>query len=130
MPTTRTRRATMRGPVAFALVLCAARPALATDPFEIQVYDGTANAPGVPGIELHVNRVMSGLTEAEAPALPPHHQSHFTLEPSYGLLPWWELGGYFQTTLRGDGGFEFGRRTELTFDLAEWLAVDWRAEQR
>ncbi len=88
-------------------VLLSAAPAAATDPFEIQVYDGTANAPGVPGLELHVNRVFSGLTTAPSPELPANHQSHFTLEPSLGLLPFWEIGGYFETTLRGDGTFDY-----------------------
>jgi hypothetical protein len=87
-------------------LLCV-RVAAATDPFEIQVYDGTANAPGVPGLELHVNRVFSGLATAPPPELPQNHQSHFTLEPSLGLLPFWEIGGYFETTLRGDGTFDY-----------------------
>jgi hypothetical protein len=71
-----------------------ARPARAVDPFEIEVYDGEANEPGAPGLELHANAVPSGRRESIAPELPLNHQSHFTLEPSLGLLPWWELGGY------------------------------------
>src|ERR1700734_3499182 len=78
------------------------RPARAVDPFEIQVYDGTANAPGVPGLELHVNTVPIGLTTAPSPEYPQNHQTHFTFEPSLGLFPWWELGGYFEMALRGD----------------------------
>lgn len=89
------------------LVVALPRPAGAVDPFEIQVYDGTANQPGLPGIELHANTVPSGRRESIGPELPPNHQSHFTLEPSLGLLPWWEVGGYFQTTLRGDGVFDY-----------------------
>ncbi len=88
-------------------LFCAASRARAIDPFEIQVYDGTANRPGVPGLELHVNRVMAGKKDAEPPELPPHRQTHFTLEPSLGLLPWWEMGGYFQTALRADGTFDY-----------------------
>ena len=90
-----------------ALVALLARPARAVDPFEIEVYDGTANEPGVLGIELHVNANPSGRRESVAPELPPNHQSHFTFEPSLGLFPWWEIGGYLQTTLRGDGPFEY-----------------------
>jgi hypothetical protein len=82
--------------------------ARAVDPFEIQVYDGTANAPGVPGLELHVNTVPIGLTTSPSPPeYPQNHQSHFTLEPSLGLFSWWELGGYFETTLRGDQAFDY-----------------------
>ena len=81
--------------------------ARAVDPFEIQVYDGTANAPGVPGLELHLNSVPVGERRAEPPELAPNHQSHFTLEPSLGIRPWWELGGYFQMALSGDGTFRY-----------------------
>jgi hypothetical protein len=93
-----------------ALVLAAwlcPRTSSAIDPFEIQVYDGTANAPGVPGLELHLNRVLMGVRTAEPPELPPYHQTHATLEPSFGVLPWWELGGYFQSTLRADGKLDY-----------------------
>jgi hypothetical protein len=83
------------------------RPASAVDAFEIQVYDGTANERGVPGLELHVNAVPSGRSESVGPELPSNHQSHFTLEPSLGLLRWWEVGGYLQTALRGDGTYEY-----------------------
>src|ERR1700722_96602 len=92
---------------AVALVALSARTAAAVDPFEIQVYDGTANSPGSPGLELHVNRVFSGLTTAPPPELPQNGQTHFTLEPSLGITPFWELGGYFQTTLRADGTFDY-----------------------
>jgi hypothetical protein len=95
---------------AFALALglvFVARDARAVDPFEIQIYDGTANPPGTPGLELHLNRVFDGVKTAEAPELPLHRQTHLTLEPSYGVLPFLELGGYFQTTLRADGGFDY-----------------------
>jgi hypothetical protein len=102
----------MRSPklstVAAALaVALLSSPARAVDPFEIQVYDGTANDPGSPGLELHVNTVPIGRTTAPVPEYASNHQTHFTLEPSIGLLSWWELGGYFQTTLRGDQAFDY-----------------------
>ena len=40
------------------------RVARALDAFEIQVYDGTANAAGAPGLELHINDVMRRPTTA------------------------------------------------------------------
>src|SRR5260221_7706185 len=79
-----------------------AREARATDPFEIQVYDGTANKPGVFGLELHANAVVRGLRDPSlnaAPEAPQDRQVHFTFEPSIGVTPWWELGGYFQTAI-------------------------------
>jgi hypothetical protein len=105
------------------LVVALPRPAGAVDPFEIQVYDGTANQPGVPGIELHANTVPSGRRESNGPELPPNHQSHFTLEPSLGLLSWWEIGGYFQTALRGDGTFDYaGTKLRSKFVTPPWFS--------
>jgi len=54
-----------------ALVALLPRPARAVDPFEIEVYDGTANQPGMPGIELHLNTVPSGRLDWNGPELPP-----------------------------------------------------------
>jgi len=85
-----------------------ATPSRAVDPFEIQVYDGTANAPGSPGLEQHLNYVASGRRQVtDPPELSSAHQTHWTLEPSFGVLPFWELGGYFQTSLRPDGTFDY-----------------------
>jgi hypothetical protein len=106
----RSRRA--RLPVLTGLGLASAAvtvasAARATDPFEIQVYDGTANAPGVPGLELHTNYVASGGTPPPAPEISLVGQTHLTLEPSLGVLPFWEIGGYFQTAIRKDGTFDY-----------------------
>jgi hypothetical protein len=85
------------------LALARPRPARAGDPFEIQVYDGTANAPGVPGLELHLNDWASGRRAAVPPELPLHGQAHATLEPSLGVVPGWEVGAYLQGALEDDG---------------------------
>ena len=90
-----------------ALIALASPRARALDPFEIQVYDGTANAPGAFGLELHLNHVATGHASATSPELPLLGQTHATLEPSYGLFPWWELGAYLQTSLRADGRFDY-----------------------
>ena len=92
---------------AAAAVLFGSPPARAVDAYEIQVYDGTANAPGQAGIELHINSVASGRRTAVAPELPPHHQSHLTAEPSLGLTRWWELGAYLQAAVRASGEPDF-----------------------
>jgi hypothetical protein len=89
------------------VVLSSVGLAHAVDPFEIQVYDGTANAPGVPGLELHLNTVPNGQKSAEPPELPLNHQSHFTLEPSLGITPFWELGCYVQSALSGEGKLSY-----------------------
>ena len=79
------------------------------DAFEIQVYDGTADAQRAIGLELHANAFIRGARSAESPQLPLDRQGHLTLEPSYGLFSWWELGGYLQTAIIGDDGtFRWG----------------------
>jgi len=55
------------------LITLAAAPALAVDAFEIQIYDGSADAPGQAGLEVHVNQPKGG-------------PLHFTLEPSLGVM--------------------------------------------
>jgi hypothetical protein len=82
-------------------VLAAPR-ARAGDPFEIQVYDGTANAPGVPGLEVHLNSWATGNRVATPPEAPLGGQYHATLEPSLGITPFWELGAYLQGAVRTD----------------------------
>ena len=90
-----------------ASVLATSPRAKAFDPFEIQVYDGTLDAVGEPGLELHVNDVAKGQTTSEPPEIPTNHVAHATLEPSIGVTRSLELGGYLQTALRPGGPFEF-----------------------
>ncbi len=89
--------------LAGTVVLLASSQARALDAFEIQVYDGTADAPGKPGLELHANTVVSGQRDAVPPELPANHQTHLTLEPSLGITRWWEVGMYIQTAVLPDG---------------------------
>ncbi len=84
-----------------------ARAARAVDAFEIQVYDGTADAAGAAGIEGHVNGVADGLRTAPPSEIPPNHTVHLTLEPSYGVRAYLEFGAYLQTALRPDGSYDF-----------------------
>jgi hypothetical protein len=95
--------------VRFLLLLLAfATPALAFDPFEIQVYDGTADAPGHAGLEVHLNR---------------HHDAtHLTFEPSFGVTSFWEIGGYLQTR---QGHYE-GAKLRSKFVTPEGLLGDFR----
>lgn len=97
----------MRSAAAIAILLllsASTNPVRAADPFEIQVYDGTANGVGIPGLELHVNDWVSGQRDATPPEAPLHGQFHATLEPSVGVAPFWELGAYFQMAVRTDDG--------------------------
>jgi hypothetical protein len=76
------------------VVTLIARLTLCADPFEIQVYDGTANARGKPSLEVHSNWRTS-------------RELHLTFEPAIGITDWWELGGYVQTSLGPDLKFRF-----------------------
>jgi hypothetical protein len=104
--------------IALGALATLARPAHALDPFEIQVYDGTANARGVAAVELHTNWFASGNRTADAPELPLHRQAHATLEPSFGVTDAWELGAYLQSALRADGHFDYaGTKLRTKFVL-------------
>lgn len=83
-------------------------PALAFDPFEIQVYDGSTNEPGVVSLELHVNYDHAPSRPVEPPELPWHRQAHFTFEPALGVTSFWELGAYVQLAARLDDAVYWG----------------------
>jgi len=109
------RRAALELLVLVALSLTTSR-AWAGDPFEIQVYDGTASPAGVPGLELHVNDWATGNREAAPPEAALHGQFHATLEPSLGVTPFWELGAYLQGAVRTDDG------------IVDWAGVKLRSK--
>jgi hypothetical protein len=82
---------------ALGLALLSPSAAHAVDVFEIQVYDGAINEPRQAGIELHTNFIAAGRAAPEFPGeAVPNHTLHLTLEPSLGVLPFWELGAYLQ----------------------------------
>jgi hypothetical protein len=104
---------------AFAAAMLLALPAAAFDPFEIQVYDGTADGRGQFGLEMHLNRSPG--------------EGHVTFEPSYGVTRFWELGGYLQTAngryegvklrsklVESAGDFRFGLNFELSREPGAW----------
>jgi hypothetical protein len=88
--------------VALAVIpLFVASPARAVDPFEIQVYDGDINDPRQAGVELHSNFTAAGRSDpAFAGEVVPDHLLRVTLEPSFGILTWWEVGVYLQTAFQ------------------------------
>jgi hypothetical protein len=111
---------------AFAILLLSSN-ARALDPFEIQVYDGLVHAPGEPGVELHINTVPIGLKTSILPDLPQHQQTHFTLEPSVGLTPFWEMGAYLQAAFRRDGTFTYaGVKLRTKFVMPQGWDPHWQ----
>jgi hypothetical protein len=82
------------------VLVTAPGPARAVDAFEIQVYEGDINAPGRPGLEVHANMVPSGRDTAQPPArVAEDDLMRLTLEPSLGILEWFEVGAYLQLAL-------------------------------
>jgi len=131
----------------------AARPAAAVDAFEIQVYEGDINRVGQAGLELHSNYTASGRTQPAFPGeVVPDGLLRLTLEPSFGVLPWWEVGAYLESaTATGDlaahwGGFKlrskfvvpaarttpfvFGANFEIGRGAAALGMADWEVEVR
>jgi hypothetical protein len=124
------RRAS-RGVVAASILAAssgfATSDARAGDPFEIQVYDATANAPGVPGLELHLNYWPTGQRSSDPPEVPLNGQFHATLEPSLGVLPFWELGGYLQSAVRSNGEVDWaGAKLRSKFVTPPGWDPHWR----
>lgn len=102
----RTMRAHRSTAVALTAILVAA-PARAVDRFEIEVYDGSANAPGVISLENHVNFADRGRKEADPPLVPTDRQAHWTFEGALGVTRVWEAGVYLQTALVPREGFSY-----------------------
>jgi hypothetical protein len=102
--------------------------AWAGDPFEIQVYDGTSNPPGVFGLETHLNYWATGNREATPPEVPLNGQFHATLEPSFGLTPFWEIGAYLQFAVQTDQGVAGwgGAKLRSKFVTPEGWDPHWR----
>lgn len=87
------------------MLLCVIRgvDALAA-PDEIMVYTDEMNAPGVFGLEQHVNYAIQGTRTPEYPGqMPSHHVMQFTPEFSYGLSKDIEVGLYVPTAFTPDG---------------------------
>jgi hypothetical protein len=104
--------------------LLVASSAAAQDPFEIQVYDTGIDEPGHFGLELHSNYVASGLGPSANGELGTDRVLHETLEPSFGVTEFLELGAYLQAARRSDGTIDFAGmklRTKLVLPSSE----DW-----
>ena len=87
---------------------------------EIQVYTDDINAPGVNGLELHVNTTPNGVTQPSYPGeLTSDHGWRVTPEFSHGLSKTTEVGLYLPMTYANDGKFYLAG-AKLRF---KWLPV-------
>ncbi len=110
------------GGAALACALCPA-PALAIDFYEIQIYP-TETAPQYHlTLELHSNSVTTASGALAREQLNPY-QVHETLEATYGVLPYLEIGQYLATARLNAGAYEYaGARTKIHFGVPfteEW----------
>jgi hypothetical protein len=104
-------------------VLARAPCARAIDFYEIEIYDTETTAPGHLQLELHSNTVNTA-TGAQAKAAMNPYQIHETLEATYGLLRWLEIGQYLATAKFENGDYEYaGSRTKMHFGIPQ--TFDW-----
>ena len=112
-------------PHIFALLICmaamlaTARPSHAIDFYEIQIYDTDTAPVGHLTLELHSN-TTSTATGQLAKSQTDVHQIHETLEATYGILRWLEVGQYFATAKLSNGDYEYsGSRTKVHFGIPQ-----------
>lgn len=91
---------------AAALLLLAATPASAQDPFEIQIYEYVTVPRGKWNLETHFNYTARGIKEFHGKVAPSHHQTHLTFELTRGLTDHFELAGYLVFAKRAGEGPE------------------------
>jgi len=109
--------------IALLLSVASARPAHAIDFYEIQIYPTETDPLGHLQLELHSNSVTSA-TGSEAHEQIGPYQIHETIEATYGILSWAEIGQYFATARLGNGNYEYaGSRSKLHFGVPQ--TADW-----
>lgn len=102
-----------------AAFLFEARPASAIDFYEIQIYETETTPQGHFELELHSNSVTTATGTLAKQQLNPY-QVHETLEGSYGVFPWLEVGQYFATGKFSNGEYNYaGSRTKMHFGIPQ-----------
>ena len=95
----------------------------ATDFYELQIYTVETTPFQRRWLELHSIYVTSA-TGQQAQRELPLYQIHNTLELTYGLLPWLEVGQYLCTARLDHGTYEYaGARTKVHFGVP--LTESW-----
>jgi hypothetical protein len=83
-----------------ALALLAARPAIAQDNYEIQVYGADLVPTGNTMVELHSNYTFNGQSMSR-------HAEHETVEITHGFTDWLEVGFYAFTSVQPGLGWDW-----------------------
>jgi hypothetical protein len=101
-----------------ALLLCP-QSARAIDFYEIQIYEVETAPYRRFTLELHSNTTTTATGQWAKQAIDPY-QIHETLEGTYGLLPWLEVGQYLCTAKLSNGHYEYsGARTKVHFGVPQ-----------
>ncbi len=113
------------GMALFALIVCIvailtdARSSRAIDFYEIQIYDTDTAPVGHMTLELHSNTTSTATGEL-AKSQMDVYQVHETLEATYGVLRWLEVGQYLATAKLSKGDYEYsGSRTKVHFGIPQ-----------
>ena len=85
----------MRGTLLLLLGLLSVSKIPAQDPFEIHIYEYEPLRWRAYSLEAHLNFVPQGNALRDGPLLPTHHQTHLTLEPTFGLSENFAIGFMF-----------------------------------
>jgi hypothetical protein len=105
--------------VCVIVMLADARTSHAIDFYEIQIYDTDTTPQGHLTLELHSNTATTA-TGQLAKSQMDVHQIHETLDATYGLLRWVEVGQYFATAKLSNGEYEYaGSRTKIHFGIPQ-----------
>jgi hypothetical protein len=102
-----------------AATFAAPPPSHAIDFYEIQIYDTDTAPVGHLTLELHSNTTTTA-TGYLAKSQIDVHQIHETLEGTYGILRWLEVGQYLCTAKLSNGDYEYaGSRTKVHFGIPQ-----------
>jgi hypothetical protein len=105
-----------------ALLVCA-RNVHAIDFYEIQIYDTDTAPVGHLVLELHSNSATTATGEQAKSAMDVY-QLHETIEATFGVLRWLEIGQYFCTAKFPADGYQYtGSRSKIHFGIPQTL--DW-----
>ena len=85
----------MQGAPLIVSLLCAAAVLSAQDPFEIHIYEYEPLTLREYSLEAHLNFMAQGTATRDGTLLPAEHQTHLTLEPTFGLSENFALGFMF-----------------------------------
>jgi hypothetical protein len=108
------------------MLLAPVRPAQAIDFYEIQIYGVDTTPKNHLTLELHSNSVTTATGPDAKEELNPY-QVHETVEATYGVLKWLEVGQYVATAKFDNGQYDYaGARTKIHFGIPQ--SMDWPIE--